>query len=216
MRDECDHQLLNQLRALAPKIGSSGLSRPGADADHRSWLASRTFVWRADYATKAATIDTPGRSRSRIRVVLGAGSGSFQLQLRNRPQGPRMDNSIVLAADPSPGPSLLLGHVPTGMLPRRASAAGRLDRDHRSIYPFEGPHGRCFVEWQSSISRSDATCADLDRHCSAARMTDETRRNCQVLDSETWRNCPKPDTRSRPFLRSSARFIDGASSCFSH
>jgi hypothetical protein len=26
------------------------------------------------------------------------------------------------------------------MLPRRASPAGRLDRDHRSIYPFAGPY----------------------------------------------------------------------------
>src|SRR6516162_6871726 len=52
-----------------------------------------------------------------------------------------MDNSLALAVDPSPRASLLLGHVPTGMLPRRASPAGRLDRDHRSICPFAGPSG---------------------------------------------------------------------------
>ena len=54
-------------------------------------------------------------------------------------KGPQVDKSLALATDPSPGASLLLGHVPTGMLPRRASPAGRLGRDHRSIYPFEGP-----------------------------------------------------------------------------
>src|SRR6516164_1259542 len=50
-----------------------------------------------------------------------------------------MDNSFALAVDPSPRASLLLGHVPTGMLPRRASPAWRRDRDHRSICPFAGP-----------------------------------------------------------------------------
>ena len=37
---------------------------------------------------------------------------------------------------------MLLGRVPTGTLPRRASPAGRLDHDHRLICPFAGPHSR--------------------------------------------------------------------------
>ncbi|MFN0061600.1 MAG: NuoM family protein [Myxococcaceae bacterium] len=54
-------------------------------------------------------------------------------------KGPRGDNSIALSADPSRLASLLVGHVPTGMLPPRVSPAGRLGPDHRSTYPHAGP-----------------------------------------------------------------------------
>ncbi len=62
------------------------------------------------------------------------------LRLLPNPQGPRMDISIALAVDPCPGASLLVGGVATGTLPRRASPAGQLARDHRSICPFAGPY----------------------------------------------------------------------------
>ncbi len=68
-----------------------------------------------------------------------------------RPKGPRRNNSIVLAADPSrvaagglpPFCRLeggVVGHVSTGMLPPRASPSGRLDHDHQSSYSAAGPN----------------------------------------------------------------------------
>ncbi len=104
--------------------------------------------------TCLVTIDAAGCQTEIATKITDAG-GDYLLSVRDNqpklhaavqaqfkaevPEDPRMDISIALAVDPSPGASLLLGRVATGTLPRRASPAGRLARDHRSICPFAGP-----------------------------------------------------------------------------
>ena len=58
-----------------------------------------------------------------------------------------MNNSIALAADPSRLAALLLGHLPTGKLPRRALPSGRLDPDHRSTCSLADPKGPRMNNW---------------------------------------------------------------------
>ena len=63
----------------------------------------------------------PRRYRHRAEFGLGLGTG--------RAKGAGRNNLAILGADPPRLASLLVGHVPTGMLPPRASPAGRLDAD---------------------------------------------------------------------------------------
>ena len=50
------------------------------------------------------------------------------------PKGPRKNNAVILAADPSRRPALLVAHIPRVCRAPRALAAGRLDtQDDRVI-----------------------------------------------------------------------------------